>query len=319
MQRVLSSDLWKTVQAQARKARCRKAAIAYVTLPLIRFRKGDVLVMDASAHAISCGETDAKLLRTLQKKGVSLYHCAGLHAKVLLLDDVAVISSGNMSNSSANCLVEAGMITDHSSTVAGIASFIEQLITQSNRLSANRIATLCKIKVVRLGGRGTGVSKQRLPKVAPLGDRTWLVGVREIVKDPAPNEQRLIELALQSLRSKMKAPEGGLEWLRWTGNGPFVRGCRKGDSVIQIWRSSKATRPTSVFRSAAVLRKQKTSKWTRFYLSEPAGPQAQMSWGKFKQLLRELGYSRFGPGGVRLLDRDIADAIDLRWKSAAKS
>src|ERR1700687_5343277 len=105
MERVLSSDLWKMVRAQARKARCRKAAIAYVTKDLIRFRKGDILVMDASAHAISCGETDAKLLRTLHKKGVSLYHCVGLHAKVLVLDDVAVISSGNMSNSSANGLV----------------------------------------------------------------------------------------------------------------------------------------------------------------------------------------------------------------------
>lgn len=31
MQRVLSSDLWKTVTAQAKKAKQRQAAIAYVT------------------------------------------------------------------------------------------------------------------------------------------------------------------------------------------------------------------------------------------------------------------------------------------------
>jgi hypothetical protein len=290
-----------------------------VTQDLIQFRKGDLLVMNASAQAISCGETDAKLLRRLDKKGVSLYHCAGLHAKVLLLDDVAVISSGNMSNSSANGLVEAGMITDHGSTVAGVASFIEQLLAQSNKLNANRIATLCKIKVVCRGGRGTG-SKQRRPKFARLGNRTWLVGVRELVKDPAPNEQRLIERALKTLRSQMKDPDEGLDWIRWTGKSAFVRACREGDSLIRIWRSSKAKRPRSVFRTAPVLRKQKTSKWTRFYLGEAAGPQAELSWGRFKLLLRELGYSRsVVPGTVRLLEPDLADAIDRRWKSAAKS
>lgn len=71
-----------------------KGGHAYVTQDLVGFSKGDTLVVDASRHAISSGETAAKLLRTLKMKGVHIYHCAGLHAKVLLLDDVAVISSG---------------------------------------------------------------------------------------------------------------------------------------------------------------------------------------------------------------------------------
>lgn len=320
MQKVLSSDLWKTVRAQAQKSRCRKAAIAYVTKDLIQFRKGDLLVMDASPQAISCGETDAKLLRTLDKKGVSLYHCAGLHAKVLLLDDVAVISSGNLSNSSANGLVEAGMITDHGSTVAGVASFIEQVLAQSRELEANRIATLCKIKVVRRGGRGTGSSKQRRPKVAPLGSRTWLLGVRELVKEATPDEQRLIDRAMEKLRTQMKDPEEESAWLRWASTSRFARECRQGDSVIQIWNSSKAKRPKSVFRSASVLLKRKSKKWTWLFLKEPTGSQAEMSWGKFKGLLKEVGYSRHvGPWILHVLDPDVADAITRRWKSAAKS
>jgi hypothetical protein len=319
MQKVLSSDLWKTVRAQAQKARCRKAAIAYVTEDLIRFRKGDLLVMDASPKAIRCGETDARLLRTLDRRGVCLYHCAGLHAKVLLLDDVAVISSGNLSKSSANGLVEAGMITDQGSTVAGVASFIEQVLAQSKELKANRIATLCKIKVVRRGGRGRG-SKQRSPKIARLGNRTWLVGVRELVKDPAPNEQLLIERALKTLRSQMKDPEEESAWLRWGATTRFARECRQGDSVIQIWRSSKAKQPKSVFRTAPVLLKRKTRKWTWLFLREATGSQAEISWGKFKALLKEVGYSRHvGPWILHVLDPDVADAIERRWKSAAKS
>ncbi len=54
MQKVLSTDLWKTVNLQARKSRQRKAAIAYVTRELVGFRRDDVLVVDASTRAASC-------------------------------------------------------------------------------------------------------------------------------------------------------------------------------------------------------------------------------------------------------------------------
>src|SRR5258705_872536 len=119
VQRVLSNDLWSEVRKQARASNTRKGAIAYVTRDLVGFRKGDVLVVDASALAIRNGQTDASLLRKLHNKGVQLYDCADLHAKILLLDDVAIIGSGNMSSSSENRMVEAALISDHRSVVAG--------------------------------------------------------------------------------------------------------------------------------------------------------------------------------------------------------
>lgn len=42
MQQVLSSDLWKKVQAAARLAPSRRVAIAFVTRDLVEFRTGDV-------------------------------------------------------------------------------------------------------------------------------------------------------------------------------------------------------------------------------------------------------------------------------------
>ena len=65
-----------------------QGAIAYVTRDLVGFQKGNTLVVDASDRAIQNGETDAPLLRKLHKKGVQLYDCADLHAKILLLDDI---------------------------------------------------------------------------------------------------------------------------------------------------------------------------------------------------------------------------------------
>lgn len=319
MQKVLSSDLWKAVQAEAKKARQRKAAVAYVTQDLLGFRKGDLLLMDASTFAISSGETDAKLLRMLHERGVRLYHCEALHAKVILLDDVAVIGSGNMSKSSSETLVEAALMTDHTSTVAGVASFIEQLIPQSKELLAVDITKLCQIEVVRRGGRPTG-NKQLKPKVSPLGNRMWLVGLHEIANDPPKREQEIIDEAFETLRAQTETPNDDFAWMRFGVKGRFPLTCQQGDSVIQIWRSSKAKRPSLVFRSRPVLLKTVSEKLTHFFLSVETKRSNELSWGNFQRLLKEIGYPRaVKPDSIHLLDPEIADAIARRWTAFAKA
>jgi hypothetical protein len=75
MQRVLSTGLWKEIKAIAVAAKRRRVAVAYVTQDLIGFKKGDVLVLDATERAIRSGETDAKLLRRLHRRGVQIHCC----------------------------------------------------------------------------------------------------------------------------------------------------------------------------------------------------------------------------------------------------
>src|SRR5689334_17400355 len=135
MLKILSDGFWIRVAAVAKKAQFRQAAIAYVTSDLIGFQPSDLLITDASPHAIACGDTSAKVLQTLASRNVLLYSCPGLHAKVLLLGDIAVIGSGNMSASSADVLVEAGIMTNSTIAASGIASFIEQLKQQSDELT----------------------------------------------------------------------------------------------------------------------------------------------------------------------------------------
>ena len=318
MQRVLSSDLWKMIRAQAQRARCRRAVIAYVTEDLIDFRRGDTLVVDASTYAVRNGETSAKLLSSLHEKGATLYDCPHLHAKMLLLDDVAIIGSGNMSRSSSNGLVEAGVITDHSSTVAGIASLIEQITSQSNKLDAQSLADLRKIKVIRRGGPHTFEHKRRKPKIAELGNRTWLVGVKEIVTTQ-PDEQRVVDRAIKALRPIMSDPDEEPDWIRWHGKTRFTRECREGDSIIRIWTSHKAKRPSAVMRSAPVLLKQRGTRRTHFFLGTPNGSHTELSWGKFQKLFAKAGgIGRIKPGGVRVLEPEVAEALARKWKQAAK-
>lgn len=321
MQRVLSTDLWKTVRAQSRKARHRRAAIAYVTRDLVGFGRDDVLIVDASPHAIKSGETAAPLLRSLRRKGVHIYDCGGLHAKVLLLDTTAFIGSSNMSGSSSQDLVEAGVLTDHASTVSAVASLIEQLVRQAKALSKQDIATLCQIKVIRRGGRQRGRSDhRRTAKVSRLGNRTWIVGVRELARDPAPDEARMIHKAEEIVRSRLRIPDYESDWIRFRGKSRFRRECREGDSVIQIWRSSQARRPSSIIPATPVLLKQVTRKWTRFYLGDPPRSRGELSWGRFRRLLKRLGFGKYiGPHTVVALDSDVADALARRWKSTSNS
>ena len=187
---------------------------------------------------------------------------------MLLLDDVAVISSGNMSKSSADGLVEAGLVTDHGTIVSAVASFIEQVIRQSNELLAKDIATLCKIKVVRRDGRETGGRKKFRTKVGTLGNRTWLVGVGELVRAPKPDDQRLIDRAIKSLRKRLGNPDEEPSWIRWGLRGRFAGECQKGDTLIQILRSRRAKRPSVVLPAMPVLLKPPAKQWTRFYLGK---------------------------------------------------
>lgn len=314
MQRVLSSELWPEVARRAKRAGRRLVAIAYVTQDFIGLRQGDALLTDASPFAIKCGETNAVLLRKLHRAGVAVYDCPNLHAKVLLLDSVAIVGSANMSSSSAKGLVEAAVLSDEASVVSGVASLIEQLRRRSSRLTASRLDALCRIEVIRRGRSPVRVAR-RMPKMTRLGSRTWLVGVRELTRDPNPIEQSAIDTAAEKLRGHFDDGEEP-DWIRWRGKGLFTRASRNGDSIIQIWRSANAKRPSKVYRATPVLLKQRRRTWTRFYLRTP---EAFMTWGRFQKLLKEVGYARkVAPGSAHLLPPEIATELDRKWASAAR-
>lgn len=314
MQRVLSSDLWKTVTARAKRAKHRQAAIAYVTQDYLNLGPGDVLIVDASEATIRSGGTDARLLQNLHQRGVLLYDCPDLHAKVMLLDDIAVVGSANMSQSSGS-LVEAAIITDQSSIVAGVASFIEQLKKKPSRLTSVQIAELCKIEVIRRGGyKGAAQGKRKNP-VKRLGNQTWLIGVHDLVRESPADEQRKIAQAA----SKLEVEEHELSWLRWKGDSKFARECREGDQLIQIWTRAGAKR-LIVCPAVPVLLKQKSATWTRFYLGSPSKRQQELPLGRFKRLLKDLDYPKqIGPSIAQLVQPEMADAILKAWKAASKA
>jgi hypothetical protein len=103
-------------------------------------------------------------------------------------------------------------ISDQGSVLAGVASLIEQLVQQSSVLGAKQVAQLCKIEVIRRGGWNAARPKRRKISIAKLGNRTWIVGVRELKQNPKTEEQKLIDRAERSLEERN---DDDFTWIKW--------------------------------------------------------------------------------------------------------
>ena len=144
---IVRGDVWsnRSVIESAKKARVRMFCVAYVTQAQDNlFRVGDVLVCDASRKAVTCGETDPNFLLKLFQKGVAIYSCEGLHAKCAVFDSVVLLGSANMSESSANRLVELAVLQRDSELAMKVQAFIGGLSNSAEKLSEKVLKRLCK-------------------------------------------------------------------------------------------------------------------------------------------------------------------------------
>src|ERR1035437_1145037 len=113
MEQFLTGDIWKEVNKLFVKRQKKTACIAYVTSDTLQLTKGDTLICDASDYEIKFGATSAKVLDTYFKKRVTILSNQNLHSKLLLTNSFLVIGSANLSNRSADTLVESAVVTDN--------------------------------------------------------------------------------------------------------------------------------------------------------------------------------------------------------------
>jgi hypothetical protein len=201
MNELLSDNLWAVIKQLGKKASARRAAVAYVTSEeFVKFSEGDVLVTDASDHAIAMGQTDAQVLANAFKRGAQLYSIPGLHTKVLLLGGSAVIGSANLSDASATNLVEAAWVTDAPAAVGMATSLVQQLTNQAQKIDEGFLKRILKIEVKahpKPADRAAKPKKVKIPKHA-----SWIIGIDELVKD-FPAEQAAIESGSATAEGKL--------------------------------------------------------------------------------------------------------------------
>lgn len=97
---------------------------------LLPLKRGSTLVVDASLKAVSSGQTCPEDLKKMQKRGVKLYSCANLHAKVYVISKRAYIGSANVSKHSSEVLSEAMLSTADDKIVKEAREFIKKQCVQ---------------------------------------------------------------------------------------------------------------------------------------------------------------------------------------------
>jgi len=314
MIRLLSSDLWKHLRKLGSRSRQRMAAVAYLTdTSGIRFRRGDTLVVDASDGAIRSGETSKTALDLLARRGVHLYSYAGLHAKVFLLDRVAIVGSSNVSTLSRTHLLEAAVLTDQPTVTSQVRAFIEALQNRSLPIDDRFLRRIRSLPVDRRPRRFPRVLARRVLPLRDSSPQTWLVGVKERADDP--REKEFVEQGTKEALKHRHRRSSNVPWLRFTGPSNFRKSARAGDSTVEIFTALNAKRPTEVYRHAPILwRQEEEGKRTRLFTEYYSDAERHaLSWGEFKKLASRVGIGRFGRYSQRLLSEDQSQALHSLW------
>jgi hypothetical protein len=317
MQELVSADLWKRASKVSRRASIHRCAVAYVSSDsLIEFGSGDTLITDASTAAIKSGQTSAHVLKRANDRGAAIYSYPGLHAKVLVFDRIAVIGSANLSLSSANQLTEAALFTDDPSTVSAAIDLISQLEGRANRLKTGTIEKLCRLKVIRRGGkRGVAVSRQRSAKITPRPGRTWLVRFFDVEDDEYPDEADAARRGVEEAAAGLEYSDSEVNWIRMTGTSAFRRDARPGDWIIGIHGPTFKRPPTTVYAPLPILHRQDEDKWTRLHYEDFSDSEdTAVTWGAFKKLAAraDIPYG-ISPNATRRLGDEHARNLRAIW------
>jgi hypothetical protein len=308
MEAIVTGNIWKQIARKAKGAKRRLIAVAYVSnVRHLKLKRNDVLVCDASDRAIEAGETSARLLQDLFRKGVELRSRPDLHAKIAVFGRYALIGSCNLSLSSEEDLTELALLTDRRQVLGQATAFIHNLRETSQEIGRDFLRRILKIKV-----RARRRRRRRARQTPRFGSRVWLVSVRELPQDSYPKERPFVEMGEKNAESLVADKDNTISWIRWTGKGRFRPVARPGDLVIQIWQSLSAKR-TKVFAPCPVVFKQDVRHWTRFYIAEPEDCQ-NLSWAQFEKDAKKHGLTRISKNSIRELNPREVLLIERLWK-----
>ena len=288
MDRLLTKNTWTQVAKTIGNEKQKLAAIAYVSSDSnLRFKKGDILVCDASEQAIKSGETSAKTLKVFFEAGATLYSCPNLHAKILTCGNLTIIGSANLSTNAEYSLIEASLLTNRLQVRSQARVFIDRVISNSEPIDQKRLEYICSIPVI-VRPPSTNVHKEN--PIEDTGDRVWIVSVHPISPERYQHEEKFVEKGEEEARSKASNPESDISWIRFTGKSKFRSFAKMGDTVIEIERNEKGNR-YRVIQSLPILVRQDHEKWTRFYIEHPIEYQ-YFSWNVFEKELKKVNLQK---------------------------
>lgn len=314
---LLTQELWSTAAKLAKKAKRREAAIAYVTSERVKFGRGDTLITDASQAAITSGETDAKILLAAHLRGAAIYSCPDLHAKVLLLDDVAIIGSANLSANSADYLQECAVMSQDPALVGQVRAMLQGLRERCECMDTQALEKLASLPVIRKPGRRHGGKGS--PKMPRVGQGRWMIGTTPIDEEElSESDLQTRERALDQVKTKTEAERKKLQWIRLIGQSKMRSDAQRGDRLIVV-DGSHANR-LQVLAPCTILACEKGEKaMFLYYDPQEAGKKKCLGKMEMVKLLKELN-SALNPSAkmVRRVSVSLFDQLEGHWPKAGK-
>jgi len=153
---LITNEVWTQISRAARRCNSPShVAVAFIgsgASRMLPLKKGSRLVVDASRRTVKAGLTSPFELEKFYRRGVRIYSCNGLHAKVFVFGAVAFVGSANVSKSSRDVLTEAILRSDARNVVSDAEAFVRQIGLVE--MGKDEIAALQKIYVApKNGGR----------------------------------------------------------------------------------------------------------------------------------------------------------------------
>jgi hypothetical protein len=228
----VAAGIWRTLTAATKRCHYPAyVAVAYFgrgaakRLPL---PPNSFLVVDASEAAVKSGQTCPAELLMLLKKGVKIHSVPNLHAKVFVLGRTAFIGSANVSDNSADSLVEAMVAVTEPAAVSKAKAFVKELcLHELGEESLKRLERLYRPPRFLNAGRK---AKSRTPR--KVRGSIPNVYIAQLTLGSLPEEAEVaLEEGRKAAEQRLRYPKRHKVDVFWQyDNCPY----KVGDIVVQV-------------------------------------------------------------------------------------
>lgn len=134
---------WDKISRVSKLQGPRYAAIAFIGVDapdMLALQEGDVLVCNAGQIAVEAGATNPHALREFVDRGVAVFNCESLHAKLLAVKNSAAVGSANASRNSRLSL-EAVVVSNERAFISEVRKLVKESIKYGSEVSEEYLET----------------------------------------------------------------------------------------------------------------------------------------------------------------------------------
>jgi phosphatidylserine/phosphatidylglycerophosphate/cardiolipin synthase-like enzyme len=240
-------------------------------------------------------------------QGAEVYSYEGLHSKVAVFDNKALIGSANLSENACVTTCEAVLLTDDPQVAALIQGFVEKVKNEADEVNEDFLKRIESLPVIRGGGWGRKSKK----KIEVGESRVWLISTVPLSDKVVKAEEQFVEAGTKEAEQHLKNRDNELEPIRWVGKSRFRSQAKAGDLIIQVFTERRGKRKyIEVHRHAPIRHRQDEGNWTRFYVEVPK-EQVWYRWKDIEADFKSLGVTNITPNSTRELTGKALGILQL--------